>query len=132
MAFQSRKPDIPGNAPIVAICRTRQEAVHAATQLHLAGFDLRDLSIVANDYPSPEAAAKIKRWPALRPAWVTVGCLNAIGAGLDSLRLPTDALDRCKTALAANRILVVARGTREEIIRARRAWRGWELTRAGL
>lgn len=109
--------------PVAAICRTRREAAGAAAALRRAGFDLRDVSIVANDYPTPEAAAGIKDWPALAPAWVTLGCLNAIGAGLEALGLTQGGARRCRRALKADGILVVVQGTPEAAVRARRACR---------
>lgn len=111
-------------SPIVAICGTRPEAAGAAVKLRRSGFDMRSITIVESDYPSREAAAKIKHWTVLVPAWVTVGCLNAIGAGLESLGLPEDDLRRCRSALNARRIIVVVQGTPEDVARARQACRG--------
>lgn len=110
-------------SPVVAIFGTRPEAAGAAVTLRRSGFDLRSITIVENGYPSREAAAKIKHWPALAAAWVTAGCLNAIGAGLESLGIPHDDLHRCRSALNARRILVVVQGTPEEVARARQACR---------
>jgi hypothetical protein len=111
-------------SPIVAVCGTRPEAAGAAVRLRRSGFDMHRITIVENDYPSREAAAEIKHWPVLASAWVTAGCLNAIGAGLDSLGIPQDEVQRCRSALNARRILVVVRGTPEEVARARQACRG--------
>lgn len=112
------------NGPIVAICRTRQEAADAATELHQAGFDMRKISIVANDDPPREGAAKITCGHALGSAWVTLGCLNVIGAGLEFFGIPEDDICRCTAVLNANRILIVMQGTPEHVVRARLACRG--------
>ena len=102
----------PGTrSPVVAVCATRPEAAGAAVNLRRSGFDMRRITIVENGYPSREAAAKIKHWPMLASAWVTAGCLNAIGAGLESLGIPQDEIHRCRSALNARRILVVVQGT---------------------
>jgi hypothetical protein len=95
----------------------------AAAALRREGFDLRKIAIVANDYPTREAAGRLEEWRAIAPAWVTVGCLNAIGAGLESLGLSRGGLRRCRSALRSNGILVVVQGTPEEASRARRACR---------
>lgn len=110
-------------SPIVAVCATRPEAAGAVVSLRRSGFAMRRITIVENVYPSREAAARIAHWPVLAPAWVTPGCLNAIGAGLESLGIPQDEADRCRGALNAHRILVVVQGTPEEVIRARKACR---------
>lgn len=110
--------------PVVAICGTRRDAAKAAALIRRAGLGARKLSIVEKDYPSREDAARLEHWPLLMPAWVTEGCLNAIGGGLDSLGIPRAALRRCRAALAADRILVIVQGSPEEIVRARRACRG--------
>lgn len=111
----------PNFDPIVAICGTRRAAAEAAAAIRLAGLPLRKLSIIEKEYPSRQAAAEIKDWPALASAWVTAGCLNAIGGGLESLGIADGGARRCRTALRKNRILLVVQGTREEVALARQA-----------
>lgn len=96
--------------PVVAICGSRRAAAEAASAILQAGLPMRNLSIVENEYPSREAAAKIKGWPALASAWVSAGCLNAIGGGLESLGIPDGDIRRCRAALKRNRILIVLQG----------------------
>lgn len=114
---------MPKTNPVVAICATRRAAAEAAALIRRAGVGVRKLSIVERDYPTGEAAARIAQWPALMPAWVSEGCLNAIGGGLGCLGIPDAALRRCRGALAAARVLIVVQGTPEEIVRARKACR---------
>jgi len=111
----------PDNNPIVAICGTRRAAAEAAEVIRRAGLPLRKLSIVESEYPSDGAAAKIKEWPALSSSWVTAGCLNAIGGGLESLGITDGDMRRCRAALRGKRILVVVQGTLDEVALARRA-----------
>lgn len=109
-----------GPNPIVAICGARRDAAAAARLLREAGLPLRKITIVEREYPSREAAAKLDEWPALASAWVTAGCLNAIGGGLESVGVPRRELHRCRAAIGSNRILVIVQGTAEEVVRARR------------
>lgn len=109
-----------GPNPIVAICGCRRDAARAAWTIREAGLALRQITVVEREYPSPEAAAKLEQWPALASAWVTAGCLNAIGAGLESVGVPRRELHRCRAALGSNRLLVIVQGTAEEVVRARR------------
>lgn len=112
------------DGPFVAICRTRREAGDTAAALRRAGVETRQIAIVAHDYPSAEAAAGIKRWEEIASAWVTTGCLYAIGSGLEGLGIPPAELGRCRAALDERRILILVRGTEEDLARARRACRG--------
>jgi Heat induced stress protein YflT domain len=48
-----------------------------------------------------------------------VGGLSAIGAGLYSIGIPKDSILRYEVALKANKFLLVAHGTAEEVARAR-------------
>ena len=89
--------------PLAAICRDRREAARAAAALRRAGVDPRRISIVANELPDSDASS-----------WVTLGCLNAIGAGLEGLGLPKAELGRCRRALRDDGILVVVQGRPEE------------------
>lgn len=89
--------------PVAAICRDRREAARAAAALRRAGVDPRRIAIVANELPVSGDAA-----------WVTVGCLNAIGAGLEGLGLPKSQLGRCRRALREDGVLVVFPGSPEE------------------
>jgi uncharacterized membrane protein len=50
---------------------------------------------------------------------VALGGLDAIGAGLYSLGIPKDSVLQYRTALKANKFVVVAHGTPEEIVRAK-------------
>jgi hypothetical protein len=50
---------------------------------------------------------------------VVVGGISAIGAGLYSLGIPKDSVVRYETALKADKFLLVAHGTAEEVARAR-------------
>lgn len=50
---------------------------------------------------------------------VAVGGLSAIGAGLYSIGIPKDSIVQYETALKANKFLVVAHGTPDEVERAR-------------
>lgn len=109
------------DGPIVAILRTHQEAAYAVLDLNRAGFALRKILIISNDYPSAEVTERIKHWPSLSSSWSTMGCLNAIGAGLDYLGMSVDDIGRCKAALTESLILVIMKGTPNEVIRARRA-----------
>ena len=97
--------------PVAAICRTCGEAAGAAAELRRAGVDPRRIAIVSNRYPTPEAAAGIRDWRAVAPAWVTAGCLNAIGAGLEGLGLDEEGVRLCRRALDADGILVVVQKT---------------------
>ena len=121
--IESKRRRPPGRAPVAAICRTRREAAGAAASLRRAGFDPRRISIVANDSPPRGAAARLEDWRALAPSWVTVGCLNAIGAGLEGLGISKGGLRRCLGALRSDGILVVVQASPEEALRARRACR---------
>lgn len=85
--------------PVAAICRDRREAARAAAALRRSGVDPRRIAIVANELPGSGDAA-----------WVTVGCLNAIGAGLEGLGLPESELGRCRRALRDDGIVVVVQG----------------------
>lgn len=85
--------------PLAAICRDRREAARAAAALRRAGVDPRRIAIVANELPDSGGSA-----------WVTVGCLNAIGAGLEGLGLPQAELGRCRRALRDDGIVVVVQG----------------------
>lgn len=100
--------------PVAAICRDCRQAARAAAALRRAGVDPRRIAIVANELPTSQAAAGIEGWRALAPAWVTVGCLNAIGAGLEGLGLPQAEIGRCRRALRDDGILVVVQGRPEE------------------
>lgn len=110
-----------GVNPIVAICATRRAAAEAVSAIRRAGVGVRRIAIVEREYPSGQASSELSHWPVLAPAWVTEGCLNAIGGGLAALGIPAPAIPGCRAALAADRILVVVQGTPEEISRARRA-----------
>lgn len=107
MAPRPWKTRIAKNRPFVAICDTRHEAVYLAHELRRARLNMRGLSIVENAYPSREAAAKLEGWDVLRAAWVSLGCLNAIGADLDCLGIRKKDARRCAFALNANKILIV-------------------------
>ena len=48
-----------------------------------------------------------------------VGGLSALGAGLASLGIPKDSIVRYETALKADKFLVIAHGTREDVARAK-------------
>ena len=109
--------------PVAAVCRSRREAARAAAAMLRAGFDPRKVSIVEKEFPCPAAAAAIAGWKELSPAWVTIGCLNAIGAGLESLGLSEDGVRRCRGALRADRVIVVVQGGAGEAARALRACR---------
>jgi hypothetical protein len=50
---------------------------------------------------------------------VAVGGLSAIGAGLYSIGIPKDSIVRYELALKANKFLLLAHGTAEEVARAR-------------
>ena len=91
------------NGPVAAICRDRRQATRAAAALRRARVDPRRIAIVANELPDSDSAS-----------WVTVGCLNAIGAGLEGLGLPKAELGRCRRALREDGILVVVQGAPEE------------------
>jgi len=91
------------DGPLAAICRDRRQAARAAAALRRAGVDPRRIAIVANELPDSDASA-----------WVTVGCLNAIGAGLEGLGLPKARLGRCRRALRGDGALVVVQGSPEE------------------
>lgn len=95
------------NGPVAAICRTCGEAAVAAAELRRSGVDPRRIAIVSNRYPTPEAAAGMRDWRAVAPAWVTAGCLNAIGAGLEGLGLDEESVRLCRRALEQDGILVV-------------------------
>lgn len=97
--------------PVAAICRTCGEAAGAAEALRRRGVDPRRIAIVSKRYPTPEAAAGLRDWRAVAPAWVTAGCLNAIGAGLEGLGLDEEGVRLCRRALDAGGILVVVQAT---------------------
>lgn len=99
------------DGPVAAICRTCGEAAAAAAGLRRAGVDPRRIAIVSNRYPSPEAVAGMRDWRAVAPAWVTAGCLNAIGAGLEGLGLDAEGVRLCRRALERDGILVVVQAT---------------------
>lgn len=107
---------------MVAILSTHHEAAYVVADLNRAGFAIRKILIISNDHPSGEVTDKIRNWRAVSPAWATIGCLNAIGAGLDLLGMTEDDLGRCAVALNANLILVVLKGTPNEVVRARRSF----------
>lgn len=97
----TKKPS-PKTGPLAAICRDRREAARAAAALRRAGVDPRRISIVANELPDSDDSA-----------WVTLGCLNAIGAGLEGLGLPREEIGRCRRALRDDGIIVVVQGAPE-------------------
>jgi hypothetical protein len=123
MTNAASKASMRKSGPVAAFCRTPREAAVAAADLRRAGFDPRRIAIVANDLPATEAGAGIGGWSSLAPSWVTVGCLNAIGSGLEGLGIGKGCLGRCRRALRSDGILVVVHGTPEEVGRARRACR---------
>ena len=55
---------------------------------------------------------------------VVLGGLDAIGAGLYSIGIPKDSIIEYETALKANKFVVVAHGTPEEISRAKHVMLG--------
>lgn len=99
------------NGPVAAICRTCAEAAAAAAELRRAGVDPRRIAILSNRYPTPDAVAGLRDWRAVAPAWVTAGCLNAIGAGLEGLGLDEEGVRLCRQALQRDAILVVVQAT---------------------
>src|SRR6202046_5640808 len=50
---------------------------------------------------------------------VVVGGLSAIGAGLYSIGIPRDSILRYETALKADKFLLIAHGTTEDVARAK-------------
>ncbi len=107
--------------PVVAVLSTHREAAYTVADLNRAGFAMRKILIISNDFPADEVAGKIKQWPAVRSAWATIGCLNAIGIGLDFLGMHEEDIRRCHGALDLNHILVILKGTPKEVLRARLA-----------
>lgn len=118
-----RRRPVPRRGPVAAVCRTCGEAAVAAGALLDAGFELRRIAIVANDYPTAGAAMGIEGWPSVAPAWVTVGCLNAIGSGLEGLGVKDGVLRLCRSALKSDAVVVLVKGTPADELRARRACR---------
>ena len=51
---------------------------------------------------------------------VVVGGLSALGAGLYSIGIPTDSIVEYETALKADKFLVMAHGTADEVATAKR------------
>lgn len=98
------------NGPAVTVCSTYREAQRAARHYcRRARIDPRKLSIVLSGEPPAGASSLLKHWNEAGVSWVTIGCLNAIGAGLDCFGIPSDGVQAYKTALNAKKILVVAR-----------------------
>jgi uncharacterized membrane protein len=53
-----------------------------------------------------------------------VGGLSALGAGLFSIGIPKDSIIQYETALRANKFLVVAHGTSDEVVAAKKVFDG--------
>jgi uncharacterized membrane protein len=56
-----------------------------------------------------------------------VGGLSALGAGLYGLGIPKDSILRCEVAIKADKFLLIAHGTREEVARVRNILRTNEM-----
>jgi hypothetical protein len=134
--------------PAVVVYNTCQQAENAVRDLQRTGFDLKQLSIVANDYDkqdhdigSCDAGAGMNYWGGQGDFWRHVGPLlvsgplltsivaglqgaefagglSAVGAALYSEGTSKDDARQFETALKAGKFLVIAHGTREEVIRA--------------
>jgi hypothetical protein len=50
---------------------------------------------------------------------IVVGAVSAIGTGLYSIGIPKDSILRYETALRADKFLLLAQGTAQEVLRAR-------------
>lgn len=103
----------------MAILNTHQEAAYAVADLNRAGFAIRKILIISNCCPTGEITRKIRNWQSLCAAWATIGCLNAIDAGLEFLGMTVADRVRCTAAMNKEMILVVLKGTPNEVIRAR-------------
>jgi hypothetical protein len=134
--------------PVVVVYHTRQHAENAVRDLQRTGFDLKQLSIVDNGYDtqdheigSGDAGVACNYWGGLGDLWGRVGPLlvagplltsiiaglqgaefanglSAVGAALYSEGISKDDARQFETALKAGKFLVIAHGTREEVIRA--------------
>ena len=58
---------------------------------------------------------------------VVVGGLGALGAALYSAGIPKDSVIKYETAVKEDSFLVMARGSAEEVARAKAIWRGQPL-----
>lgn len=131
---------------VVAICTTHTEAEAAIKELKLAAFNVKKLSIVGKDYHTDKHVVGyystghwMKYWgtaiPGIGPVlmagpligWVlgaleetvVAGEMTVIGAALSNLGVSKDSVLNCETALKANKFLLLAHGTAEEVAHAR-------------
>lgn len=96
------------NISLVATYLNHDQAESAIKKLHSAGFDMSHLSVIGSDRPN---VAKTEGATAL-------GDLKALNAAQYSC-IPPERVHDYEAELSADRMLIVAHGTSEEIDRAR-------------
>jgi hypothetical protein len=119
---------MPDTNAVVAIYNTHTEAEEAVRELQRSGFDMTQLSIVGKDYHTEDHVVgyyttgdRMKAWGkmgALEGA-VVVGGASALGAGLASMGIPRDSIVKYETAIKADKFLLLAHGTPEQVGRAK-------------
>jgi hypothetical protein len=127
---------------VTAIYDNHQNAESAVKQIEKDSFDMKRLSIVAKGYRTKgqvigyfNASDRIFLVPGIGPVLVggplvasivgvlegatVIGGLSALGAGLVSLGIPEDSVAHYEAALKADKSLVVALGTADEVAKVR-------------
>jgi len=124
---------------IVAVYDTRQDTENAVNELQKVGFDLQKLSIVGRDHRTDQHIVGCYLLPGIGPvlvagplaayivrateAAVIVDGLSAIGSGLFSIGIPKNNALQYETALKADKYLLIAQGTRDDLLPAKSAIR---------
>jgi hypothetical protein len=120
---------------IVAVYDTHQDAENAVYELQKVGFDLQKLSVVGRDHRTEPRMAGYYLVPGVGPvlvvgplatyivqaveAAVGVDGLSAIGCGLFSIDIPKNSALKYESALKADKFLLIAQGTRDDLLPAK-------------
>jgi len=124
---------------IVAVYDTGQDTENAVNELQKIGFDLQKLSIVGRDHRTDQHIVGCYLLPGIGPvlvagplaayivrateAAVVVDGLSAIGCGLFSIGIPKNNALQYETALKADKYLLIAQGTGDDLLPAKSAIR---------
>jgi len=142
---------------IVAICNTHAEAEAATRELTHAGFHIKTLSVVGQDYRSAKhvggysstvncikygsmdilgigpvlIAGPLLGWVlgALEET-VVAGGITAIGTALTNMGIPKGKVLSYETALRFGKFILLGYGTAEEMVHARNIWKRNGLARS--
>jgi hypothetical protein len=120
---------------IVAIYNSYQNAANAIRELQEAGFDMQRLSVVGKDRNVEKHLVGYYLVPGIGPILVAgplatyianraatgaaVEGPSVIGFGLHSIGIPKASILEYEAALKAEKFLVIAQGTRDELLEAR-------------